>query len=446
MASSQQEEVQLWQTVAPIEFSPSVGDRTEAQKILIAARQGAGFAVAGGQISHAIQSRATHVLLDYSQSACAIRYQIDGAWEQLPPIDRETGDAMLYALKQLCLLNPADRRSAQRGAVGGKLVKDKFKIHVQSQGVPTGERVLIRMEPEKVPFDTLADLGMRDRMIATWKEHLNREGSLVMVTAPKGQGLTTSWTVSLQSADRLIRDFQSFEDQDHPEPEIINVNPNFYGGDTELSEHQLLQKMILKEPDVLIFPELPSPESMKLGIDQVEKNDKQIYVRDAAGGAVEGYAKLVGRYAEVASAVAERTSGVLCQKLVRRLCENCKVGFEPPPQLLQQLGIPPGRVSVLYQPFVPPPPEQQVDEQGRPAPIEPCEVCHGRGFYGRVGIFELLQPGDQLKAAVKKTKDVGQLRAVAKQEGHRDLKTEAVMTVARGLTSLDELKRAFASG
>ena len=442
--AAEQEEIQLWQTVAPVEFSAATKDKTEGQQILIQARQGAGYPVAAGQIAHAIESRAGQVLLDYSQAACAIRYLIDGQWEQLPPIDRETGDAMLFAMKQICRMNPTDRRSGQRGKCGAKWGKDKYDVMVQSQGVPTGERVLVKLTPEKIPFERLGDLGMRDKMLTSLKDILNAEGNIVLVTAPKGEGLTTSWTLTVEASDRFMRDFQAFEDQLQPEPEIINVSPNFFGGDTGLTQAALLQKMVLKEPDVLVFPEPPEPEAMKIAIAQIEKLDKQIWTRAVATSAVEGFAKFVARYPESAATIAKRIGVVTGQKLIRRLCETCKVGFEPPPQLLQQLGIPPGRVSVLYQPFIPPPPEQQVDENGRPAPIEPCPECHGRGYLGRIAVFEMLVPGPQLRDAVTKTQDVAQLSQIAKSEGHRNIQAEAVMTVARGLTGLDELKRAFA--
>ena len=442
--AKQQEETPLWQTVAPIEFSPITDQKPEAQAILINARQGAGFEVASGQISHAIQSRATHLLLDYSQSACAIRYQVDGTWEPVDSMDRETGDAMLYALKQLCQLNPADRRSAQSGECDMKLAKEKFRLTLQSKGVPTGERVLVRITAEKVPFERLADLGMREKMVETFKSQLNAEGNLVVISAPKGEGLTTTWNVSLSAADRLVRDFQSFEPQASPEPDIINVSPNFYGGDTGLTLPELLKKMILKEPDVLIFPVLPDAESMQTAMGQVTKADKQVITRLVAGNAVEALVRLFAQYKESAKLMAEHVGGVLNQRLIRRLCDNCKVGFEPPPKLLQQLGIPAGRVAMLYKPFIPPPIEQQVDENGKPAPITPCHVCNGRGYYGRIAVFELLTPGPKLRQSLLKTQDLGQLMAVAKSEGHRGIQAEAVLTVARGLTSLDELKRAFA--
>ena len=442
---AEQEEPQLWQTAAPVEFVPHLDERTEAQALLISTRQGAGFEVAAGQFGHALQSRATHLLMDYSQNACAMRYQIDGAWEQLPPLDRETGDAMLYAVKQLCLLNPADRRSAQTGKCTVKIGKEKHTLVVQAQGVASGERVLAKLEPVNVPFKRLSDLGMRDKMIESLKEQLDSEGTIVLITTPKSAGLTTTWAVCVEAADRFVRDFQAFEDQEQPEPETININPNFFGGDTGLTEPEMLRKAILKEPDVFVFPELPQPDSMELVINQVEKNEKQIYARMVADSAMSGLIQLLPKYRDSAGQIIKHISVVLCQKLARRLCDDCKVGFEPQPQLLKQLGIPAGRVAMLYQPFVPPPIEQQVDENGRPDPVIPCHACGGRGYLGRIAIFELLQPGDQLRAALMKTQDMTKLNQIAKAEGHRGIQSEAVLTVARGLTSMEELKRIFAS-
>src|SRR6056297_1308749 len=206
-----QEELQPWQTVTPVEFSPKLKASTEAQALLVAARQGAGYEIAGGQIAHGVAARATQILMDFSQTACAIRYQIDGAWEQMPPLDRESGDAMLYAIKQLCLMNPADRRGSQKGGMRVKLVKDKYQFNVQSQGVPTGERVICRLEAEEMPFNKLGDLGMRDKMIEQFKEKLNGSGNIVLITAKKSEGVSTFWNVAISAADRLVRDFQSFE-------------------------------------------------------------------------------------------------------------------------------------------------------------------------------------------------------------------------------------------
>jgi len=438
------EEIQIWQTAPPAMLLPKIKDKTQQQSVLIATRQNPGYVVAAGQIGHALISRATHLLLDFSQAACAMRYQIDGQWEQLPPLPRDAGDAMLMAFKQVCQLNPADRRSAQTGKCDVKIQRDKYILTVQSQGIPTGERVLIKIEPEKMPFSTLADLGMRDTMIEQFRAALNSEGTSVVISCPKATGLSTTWQIAINAADRLVRDFQSVEPENDKEPEIININPCLYGGSTGLEPKELMRKIILKEPDVFLFPTIPDDASLLMGLEQVTKAQKQVIARMAASTAVEAAAKIAAQFPGSAKLFASTLKAVINQRIVRRLCERCKVGFQPPPALLQRLGVPAGRITVLYQPFVPPPIEQQVDANGKPAPIIPCEACQGRGYIGRVAIFELLQPGDQFRAALLKTQDVGQLSKVAKEEGHRSLQAEAVLTVARGLTSLDELKRVFA--
>ena len=438
------EEIQIWQTAPPAMLVPKIKDKTQQQSVLIATRQNPGYVVAAGQIGHALISRATHLLLDFSQAACAMRYQIDGQWEQLPPLPRDAGDAMLMAFKQVCQLNPADRRSAQTGKCDVKIQRDKYMLTVQSQGIPTGERVLIKIEPEKMPFSTLADLGMRDTMIEQFRAALNSEGTSVVISCPKATGLSTTWQIAINAADRLVRDFQSVEPENDKEPEIININPCLYGGSTGLEPKELMRKIILKEPDVFLFPTIPDDASLLMGLEQVTKAQKQVIARMAASTAVEAAAKIAAQFPGSAKLFASTLKAVINQRIVRRLCERCKVGFQPPPALLQRLGVPAGRITVLYQPFVPPPIEQQVDANGKPAPIIPCEACQGRGYIGRVAIFELLQPGDQFRAALLKTQDVGQLSKVAKEEGHRSLQAEAVLTVARGLTSLDELKRVFA--
>lgn len=438
------EEIQIWQTAPPAMLVPKIKDKTQQQSVLIATRQNPGYVLAAGQIGHALISRATHLLLDFSQAACAMRYQIDGQWEQLPPLPRDAGDAMLMAFKQVCQLNPADRRSAQTGKCDVKIQRDKYILTVQSQGIPTGERVLIKIEPEKMPFSTLADLGMRDTMIEQFRAALNSEGTSVVISCPKATGLSTTWQIAINAADRLVRDFQSVEPENDKEPEIININPCLYGGSTGLEPKELMRKIILKEPDVFLFPTIPDDASLLMGLEQVTKAQKQVIARMAASTAVEAAAKIAAQFPGSAKLFASTLRAVINQRIVRRLCERCKVGFQPPPALLQRLGVPAGRITVLYQPFVPPPIEQQVDANGKPAPIIPCEACQGRGYIGRVAIFELLQPGDQFRAALLKTQDVGQLSKVAKEEGHRSLQAEAVLTVARGLTSLDELKRVFA--
>ncbi len=327
-------------------------------------------------------------------------------------MDRATGDGMLVVLKQLCRLNPTDRRSRQVGEVELKLGRDKIKGQLQCQGVPTGERVLIHFAPTKLPFSTLTDLGMRDKMQETLKQCLNASGGLVLFSAPKGQGLTTIWNIGLQSADRFIRDFQSVEDKALSEPEIINVGPNYFDPTSGPAPEETLRTLILREPDVFVMPDLVNDDIIETLHEQMKLRDAHVITRLVANDTVEAVLKLLSTFKKSQKMLLSTLSCVTGQRLLRRLCDTCKVGFQPPPQLLQKLGIPPGRIAQLYRQFVPPPIEQQVDEKGNPAPIPPCPQCRGRGYFGRAAVFEMLVMTPELREEFAKTNDPAKLRQI----------------------------------
>ncbi len=123
-------------------------------------------------------------------------------------------------------------------------------------------------------------------------------------------------------------------------------------------------------------------------------------------------------------------TAVLNQRLVRKLCDDCKEAYAPPPNVLQQLGIPPGRVQAFYRP--PQPPED---------PKQICRTCDGLGYLGRIAIFELLLVGDNLRAALAAQPSAEALRAAARKDGYQNLQQEGIVLVAKGITSLPELTR-----
>ncbi|MCS7305258.1 MAG: ATPase, T2SS/T4P/T4SS family, partial [Thermoguttaceae bacterium] len=144
------------------------------QARLIAARQKPGFNIARRILAEALDRRATAVLLDYTQQAVAVKYQIDTVWHPVEPLSREDADPALEALKILCGLNPADRQSKQEGQFQARYKEQLYPGSLLTQGVTTGERVLLHLEPKTARFKTLADLGMRDKMQEAIKEAMDR--------------------------------------------------------------------------------------------------------------------------------------------------------------------------------------------------------------------------------------------------------------------------------
>ncbi|MCC6511294.1 MAG: Flp pilus assembly complex ATPase component TadA [Pirellulaceae bacterium] len=427
----------------PLEFKPPVSDKQQQQGLLLACRQVEQYPATVMLVAQALKNRADQIMLDYAQQGVAVRFRVNGLWEAMPPMDRATGDPVLVILKRLCVLNPADRRSRQSNKLPLSLNGD-WIIEFTSIGTPTGERVLMRIEPKKPILKTLSDLGMRDKMQEQVKAMLNADKSLAIISGPPGHGLPTMWRVALESADKFVRDFHIFEDKAGAEPELINVTQHLFDAQAGETPMTLLPSLLLKQPDVLVLPDFMNEETVKTVCEEVLEENRHAITKVVAPSAVEALIRLAVTYKNQAKQLMKMANGVTNQRLMRRLCDKCKQAFQPQPQLLQKLGIPAGRVTALYQPFVPPPPEQRVDAKGNPVEIEICKQCDGRGYYGRIGVFEFLTVNDAIRSAVLSQPAPAHVGAVAKQQGHRNLQEEAILTVAMGLTSLQELQRVFA--
>lgn len=427
-----------------VEFKPKAADKGAEQGILIACRGIEQFPAANALMAQALLAHADQIMLDYSQQGVAIRIRVDGLWEGLPSMDRETGDPVLVILKKLCSLNPTDRRSRQQGTLPLALKGTDWIVSFTSQGIATGERVLMRIEPKKQVLNNLGDLGMREKMQQQLRDLLNSDKAIFVFSGVAGHALPTMWRVGLESADRFVRDFHSVEDVALGDPELINIGRHTFdkaGGETPMT---VLKSLLLKQPDALILPDLFSPEIASLICAEVADERRYAITRIVAGSSIEAIIKLMATYPASAKSLVKLTCGCINLRLVRRLCTVCRQPFQPTPQLLQKLGLPAGRVQALYQPFFPPPPEQRFDAQGKPLEIEICKQCNGRGYYGRMGIFELLQMNDEIRQALLKKPDVQSVLPVARKSGFLTLQEEGVLAVAQGLTSLQELQRVLA--
>ncbi|MEQ1830849.1 MAG: ATPase, T2SS/T4P/T4SS family [Pirellula sp.] len=420
--------------------------KDEAQGLTIASRQLPGYPLAIVLLANAISNRADRILMDYSVQGALVRYRVDGVWETLPPFDRPTGDAALVVYKKILGLNPAERKAKQEAKFATHFKEIDWVINFSSAGVPSGERVLISIDTKKPTLKTLSDLGMRMAMQDSFKGMMNGDKGIVIISGPPGQGLPTTWRVSLECADKFVRDFVSFENKADKEPEIINVTQNHYEVGTGDSPEAIFEKILLKQPDVLVMPTLVNSYIAERVMDQITKLDKHAITRMVATDAVDAILKLLATYKSEAKELLSLLTGVLNQRLIRRLCDKCKQPFPPSPQLLQKLGIPPGRVQKLFQPTIPPPPEQRVDAKGNQIEIEICKKCNGRGYFGRLAVFELLTVDAELKQVIAKSIDnPDAIRQFAKKRGHLGFQEEGIVLCAQGETSLQEIQKMMAA-
>lgn len=389
-----------------------------------------------------IHRRVELALLDFTKEQVAIRFRIDGVWHELPPKDRTSGDYMLATLKKIADLDHRERRARQEGEFGAKWQLKTYRFHLTSQGVKTGERVVLRIDHPIPRIEKFEQTDIRPKLLERFQHLLKSTNGMVLTSAMPTDGKTAIWRCMLHAADRFLRDFVSFENVAAREPDVINVESVLYDpakGETPLT---YLPKALLRQPDVLCLPDLVSGEVVDEFCEQSIDQQKFILGHVPARSAVEGLLRVLALKAD-REKFAKTILGVLHQRVLRKLCTNCRQPYQPSNELLLKLGIKPGRVQAFYDEWRPPPPEQQVDAKGNPIEIPICPQCHGVGYLGRTAVYELLVVNDEIRKALVERPSLETLTAAASQGNapHISLRDEGVVLVAKGITSVQELQR-----
>jgi type II secretory ATPase GspE/PulE/Tfp pilus assembly ATPase PilB-like protein len=444
-----------WMLGPALEVVPVGPLQMENQAAIIEARQSPAYVPVKFLLADGLTQRADKIMLDFTADAVGVRYQIDGIWhnampkvrelpkgQEGPSIDRPLGDMMLAVLKRASHLNMQERRARQEGKLKIEFAGNKYDATFLSQGTPTGERVVLGFAIVTKHVKSLEDLGMRDKQRDQLKEIIGPGSQgIVLFSSLPGDGLSTTWQVSLRSTDRLMRDFITVEEVGKHEPDVENVDVQKFNPAAGETPHGILPKLILRQPEVICMPELTPAHGEAIGIlckwlaDEGKFSLMSLRGKDGA----DTLARLMALGAP-ADVVAPQLKAVIYTRLIRRLCETCREAVQPTPEQLQRLGIPPGRVQVLYRERQPLTPEQQQEMKKKGIPLI-CPNCNGLGYRGRIGLFEFLVLDDRMRGALAEGAAVDQLKQLARAAGNRSLQEEGIVLVALGTTSLTELQR-----
>ena len=402
-------------------------DPSTDQANLISARNSPGYLLVKEALADMINRRCERMMLDFTKQAVNVRHEIDGMWHNGEAREREASDVMLAVMKTLANLDVKDRRNKQTGNFGAKYQDKNYFCTMVSQGVATGERVILTRSIKKQNFSGYADLGMREGLQEKWQELMASDKGLLVLSTMPGGGLTTITDVSLEDTDRLMRDFKAIEEVSQREREIQNIEVVTYDASAGETPVTILPKLIRTYPNAYVCRDLVNAETAKLLFDEI-KDDHVVITTVRAREAAEALLRIL-QMKVPAKEFAAVAKAVLYQRLVRLLCPECKVGYTPPPDVLRKLGIPAGKVEQLYRP----PKGEEIEK--------PCTSCQGLGYKGRTGIFELLVVTDQMREVLAKQPKLELLKKAARASRQRSLQEEGILLVAKGETSLPELMR-----
>lgn len=422
----------------PVRLTPrSDGTGIDIAPRLSTAQQSAGFRNSRQIVADGFARRATSIMLEFTQTSVGVRHLIDSVWVEAEPLTRETADPALESLKVLCGLLPQERQKRQEGAFAAHYENSVRPGTFTSQGIATGERVVLQFDVPRLKFQSLDDMGMRTALQEVIKKKVEATTGLLLFSAMPASGLRSTVDRVLRGADRFTREFASFEDSANRYEEIENVAPNTFTVGGEEPPKTGLMRVIRTEPNVIVARDLVDADMTSLLCRFAMKNGlviTTIRARDSVEALLRVLALKVPP-AEFAGAV----SIVVNQRLVRKLCEKCKEAYTPAPDVLKQLGIPAGRVTTFYRPPQPPPPSEE-PKKSKEKP-EVCPVCHGVGYFGRTAIFELLEVDDNVRKALISQPKLETIRQAAQNAGMHSLLEEGLLLAAKGVTSIPELMR-----
>lgn len=370
--------------------------------------------------------RADCVDITPAGQASKITYLIDGVPTEREGVVRPEGDATVRFLKQIAGLNLEERRKPQRGQFMTAIGDNRYKVVVESAGSTAGERLRARVVGGEAHYK-VKDLGFTDKQLAAVRDVMERPCGLALLTGVSGSGLTTTVYSFTRSHDAFLHNIQMLEY--NREIEVDNVTQHIHAPGENRTFLTDLQKLVRSDPDMLVFPEMREHEAAAV-ISKAAVEKIKVYAAIPAEGVFDAFKKwitLVGDKSVVAKSLVMITN----QRLVRKLCDECKQPYKPDPTTLKKLNMPTD--AVLHRP-----PEPQYDKHGNPII---CQACQGTGYVGRTAVFDVLVIDDELRKVIRAAAGVSEVQSYAVKRGGLGLQAQAIQKVLDGTTSIQEVVR-----
>lgn len=407
----------------PIRFigKSAAGDREEDRSRQV--ENSKGYASAKELIYDSILRRATDVHIEPAETETAIRIRVDGVMHSGEPFGRDTGQAVVNVFKVLSAMDITERRKPQDGSFRAVMSDREIDFRVATQGTRFGEKMSLRILDQGNVVADLGKLGMPKRLHERLDKLINEPHGMILCCGPTGAGKSTTLYAALQSMDRYQKNVITIEDP--IEYKIDGVNQIEINSKAGQSFAGSLRSILRQDPDIVMVGEIRDAETATIGC-QAANTGHMVFSTLHANDTVTALYRLLELGVEPFM-VANSLTALIGQRLVRRLCPDCKEAYKPNPEMLRKAGLPPEKVEYFY--------------RSPKTPQEECPTCTGLGYHGRVGVYELLVLSDRIRDLVREKAPATTVKAEARKDGMLSMREEGLRLVARGVTSIDELLR-----
>lgn len=381
-------------------------------------------------VSDALLQRAEVLRLEPKGSAASIKFIVDGIPYSGGKMSQKKAAAVIQMLKLLAGLDITQRKKPQSGGIKAEMESTPYTLQVESTPIGDGqERLLVRITNMKEQLDTPEAIGLSAEMREKIREMMSHRKGAFFVCGPPHSGTTTSTQGVLLSLDAYIYSLYSAADPEGRE--LFNVTLVDQADDDNLEK--LVDRVRRLEADLVYLPPVQSAESAAVVFKKCDQ--MTILAEFKARDAISGILQLI-KWTKDPNVVAKNLGAIFSQKLIRKLCPQCREAFRPNPKLLSKVGLPP-ETKILYREARNIPDPETGEEP------EPCRHCGGLGYRGRIPLFEFVEMTDAMRKVVAETPDASKIKSQSRKEKMPSFQKEGLRLVAEGQTSLEELQRAF---
>jgi len=369
-------------------------------------------------IHDAIKQGASDIHIEPKEKALKVRYRIDGVlFESMNP-PHHMHAAIVSRLKIMANLDIAERRLPQDGRIRAIMHGRKVDLRMSTLPTAAGEKVVIRILDNRSINVPLEDLGFSDNSLTIWKNQIDQPHGILLVTGPTGSGKTTTLYSSLRVMDGNKLNISTVED-----PIEYHL-----GVASQVQVHEkigmtfsaALRALLRQDPDVIMLGEIRDPETARIAV-QAALTGHLVLSTLHTNDAPSSITRLINIGVEP-YLISAAVNAILAQRLVRRICQNCKEPFTPSDEM---------REFLMLQGF-----EAKETWKGKG-----CDKCRKTGYSGRLGIYELLIMDDSLRDMVTSNPDVTHLRKLCRERGLVTLRQDGFDKVMKGQTTVDEILR-----
>lgn len=379
----------------------------------------------------AIRERASDIHIEPGEKELRVRFRVDGVLKQVANPPRRFLSSIITRIKIMSELDIAEKRKPQDGRIRIKMAGKDVDVRVATAPSAHGERITMRMLDKSAMKLNVRDIGFAPDHLDNLLRLIKRPHGIILVTGPTGSGKTTTLYSCLSEINRPDLNLLTIEDP--VEYQLDGISQMQVNAKIDLTFASGLRSYLRHDPDVIMVGEIRDAETAEMAIKASLTGHlvfSTLHTNDAAGA----FTRLTDMGVQP-FLVASTVAATLAQRLVRRLCPECKEPFRPNHEELIELGLTSEDImhktpnNHIYRP----------KEGG-------CDTCVGLGYKGRAGIYEMLLVTDPVRRLVMNRADSGTIKREAAHEGMRSIREDGAMKVLAGITSIEEVLRVTAEG